>query len=264
MGSGYDVLLVRHGETHGYYDDVGLTELGETQAKAKGAELAAGLTAGATVRLPHARTARGTATAIALRSSLVEALGAGTDVTVEALRPDHHFDSLQFLHDGRTVEPASAAAVRIRLADGEQPPGWAVEYDRFDTDYRAGSAAGGPIDYWIASTTTLFEPPQVVVYRAWHGILAAGEPDRPDGLVVIACSHSALLRSFAAAAVGHDPGEPENLEYVGVRVHPDRERAEVSYRTRRVEVDIPKALPPWIDPGWLVGNDVASELPGLP
>ena len=33
-------MLLRHGETHGYFGDVGLTEIGEKQARAKGAELA--------------------------------------------------------------------------------------------------------------------------------------------------------------------------------------------------------------------------------
>ena len=35
------VLLIRHGDTHGYFDDVGLTERGEAQAREKGKELAA-------------------------------------------------------------------------------------------------------------------------------------------------------------------------------------------------------------------------------
>ena len=50
------VLLIRHGETHGYFDDVGLTEHGEAQARAKGKELAAVLPAGARVTMPHAPT----------------------------------------------------------------------------------------------------------------------------------------------------------------------------------------------------------------
>ena len=266
----YEVLLIRHGETRGYHDDVGLTERGEAQAAAKGGELAAALPAGTRVRMPHAPTARGTATAVTLRAALLAALAPGSDVVVGPLEPDHHFDSLQFLFDGAARESSGVAAHRLRLrgdggdggdGGGLPPPDWAAEYDRFDTDYGAGSALGGPIDRWMTATTRHFEPPQVTVYRAWAGIVALGGAVERPGTVALVSSHSALLRAVAAAALGHDPGEPANLEHVAVRVDPDAGRARVLFRDGAAEVGIPDRVPPWLSPAYLAGERRAAPWP---
>jgi hypothetical protein len=64
---------------------------------------------------------------------------------------------------------------------------------------------------------------------------------------VFVCSHSGPIRAVAAAAVGHDPGEPYNVEDVRVRVYADREHAVVTYRGRGVETEIPTVTTPsWI------------------
>lgn len=73
--AGYEVVLLRHGQTVGYDDDRGLTDLGERQASERGQALADELEPGTTVVLPHARSARATATAVVLRRELVAALG---------------------------------------------------------------------------------------------------------------------------------------------------------------------------------------------
>jgi broad specificity phosphatase PhoE len=239
------VLLIRHGETHGYFDDVGLTEHGEAQARAKGKELAAALPAGSRVTMPHAPTARGTATAVTLREVLLAEFGPGTDVTVGDLVPDARFDSLRFLHEGQARESSGVAKDRRGLS-GELPD-WARAFDRFDTDFGAGSKLGGPIDRWMTSTDLFFEPPQVIAYRAWAGIRA-----QAAGTVALVSSHSALLRAFASAALGHDVGEPRNLEHVDVEVHGDR--AIVTFRDEQAEVDVPAAVPPWLAPAYLDGG----------
>lgn len=248
MTADYDVVLVRHGQTTGYSDDLGLTELGVSQARGKGAALAATILPGSTVRLPHALSARATETAAALRDGMVSALGGDSvgGTVIEKPYPDHLFGNSLFCLDGQTLEPTAAANRRLRL-DGARPlPGWAVDYDRFDQSY--GDAAGGPIDYWISHTTMYFEPPQVAVHRLWHGI--AGIDPAPR-LLVVACTHSAVLRAFAAAAVGTDPGEPDHVEHVWVRVRGDEGRATVSYREYQVDTEIPRVLPPWINPEWV-------------
>lgn len=239
------VLLIRHGETHGYFDDVGLTEEGEAQARGKGKELAASLPRGARVVMPHAPTARGTATAVTLRASLLAELDEGT--RVGDLYPDARFDSLQFLHEGRARESSGVAADRVRVAaEHDRQPDWVRAFDRFDTDFGAGAKLGGPIDRWMVSASLHFEPPQVIAYRAWGGIRAL-EP----GTIALVSSHSALLRGFAAAAIGHDPGEPANLEHVEVVLAGDR--ATVTFRADTVEVDVPRVLPPWLNPDYLAG-----------
>jgi broad specificity phosphatase PhoE len=249
MGSTHEVLLVRHGETHGYSDDLGLTERGEAEARARGAQLAAELAPGTMVRMPHARSARGTATAVHLRAALLDALdgGARDSVVVEALYPDPWFDNIRFSLRGRAVDTSAAVQDRLRLGEGELP-GWATEVDRFDTDYSAGAAH--PIDFWFATPTLYFEPPQLTAYRGWQGILAAGA-DRTENLVIVACTHSGLMRSFAATALGQDPGEPAYLEDIRVQVDPDGGRASVRYRAHEVVMEIPTELPPWLDRAWL-------------
>src|SRR6478736_2889214 len=64
--AGYEVVLLRHGETLGYDGDLGLTPLGERQAHERGTALAKEIAPGTDVRMPHARTARATATAVAV------------------------------------------------------------------------------------------------------------------------------------------------------------------------------------------------------
>ena len=239
------VLLIRHGETHGYFDDVGLTEHGEEQCRAKADELAGDLPADARVALVHAPTARATATARVLREVLA---ARRDDLDLGDARADARFDSLQFLHDGAARESSGVAAYRLRVSpNGAPTPDWVRAYDRFDTDYGAASRLGGPIDRWMALVGLHFEPPQVIAYRAWAGIRALDTSD-PAGVTLVA-SHSALLRGFAAAALGHDPGEPRNLEQVEVVV--DGARATVTFRGERVDVEVPTALPPWLNPAYL-------------
>ena len=45
-------------------------------------------------------------------------------------------------------------------------------------------------------------------------------------------------------AVGHDPGEPNNVEDVRIRVHRDLEHATLTYRGRGLEIDIPTTVTP--------------------
>ncbi|MFC5138528.1 histidine phosphatase family protein [Actinomycetospora rhizophila] len=244
------VLLIRHGETHGYFDDVGLTEHGEDQVRAKAAELAAELPASATVVLPHAPTARATATARGLREGLA---GRRPDLHLGELYTEGRFDSVQFLHDGAARESSGVAAHRLRFEEnGDGVPDWVAAYDRFDTDYGAGSRLGGPIDRWMDLVSLHFEPPQVIAYRAWAGIRVLD----PQAVALVS-THSALLRGFAAAALGHDPGEARNLEHVEV-VH-DGTHATVTFRGESAEVGVPTELPPWLDPSYLEAGERAAH-----
>jgi broad specificity phosphatase PhoE len=246
--SEYEVLLLRHGQTVGYDGDLGLTPLGEQQARDRGAALAAEIKPGTTVRMPHARTARGIATAVTLRAALVDALG-GEDVegtTIGPLYPEPWFDNLRYSLHGRGADTSDAITARLAL-EGDLPD-WAREYDRFDSDYRSVAAAGGPIEYWLHNPTLYFEPPHVAAHRFWRGIAEVGL-GRPDDLLVLVATHSAPMRAFIATALGEDPGEPHNLEDIRVRVRPDAS-ATVTFREHVVEMTVPAHLPPWIDRAW--------------
>jgi broad specificity phosphatase PhoE len=247
--TGYTVVLLRHGETVGYDGDLGLTPRGEQQARDRGTALAAEIGAGTVVRMPHARTARAIATAVALRKALVEAADPG--VEIGELHPDPWYDNLRFALDGAGVD--TSVAVTTRLAHDGPLPDWAREYDRFDTDYRAGAAAGHPIEWWLHQPTLWFEPPHVGAHRLWQGVAhAADGHDGARPLLVLAATHSAPMRAFAATALGRDPGEPHNLEDIRVHVGGDG-RADVVFRGETVPFAALPALPPWLDRSWLEG-----------
>lgn len=239
--SEYEVVLLRHGETVGYDGDLGLTPLGEEQARERGAELAKEIRPGTTVRMPHARTARAIATAEGLRAALVDA-----GIEPEPLFPDPWFDNLRHSLHGEVVDTSVAVTERLTLT-GDLPD-WAREYDRFDSDYRSVAAAGGPIEYWLHNPTLYFEPPHVAAHRFWRGIAEAADPSVED-LLVVAATHSAPMRAFVATTWGEDPGEPHNLEDIRVRVRPGG-GATVTFRDRSTEMTVPPHLPPWIDRAW--------------
>jgi broad specificity phosphatase PhoE len=245
----YEVVLLRHGETHGYDSDHGLTERGEQQATARGAELAAEILPDTVVRMPHARTARAIATAVTLRAALVAKLG--HEDGIGALYAEPWFDNLRYSLHGEGVDTtADAAPARLALPEGELPD-WAREYDRFDSDYRAAAAAGHPIEYWLHNPTLYFEPPHVAAHRMWRGIATAADGHDPASgpLLVLAATHSAPMRAFVATTLGTDPGEPHNLEDIRVHVG-DGGRATVVFREHTVETVVPEHLPPWIDRAW--------------
>jgi broad specificity phosphatase PhoE len=242
--AGYEVVLLRHGETLGYDGDLGLTPLGERQARERGTALAKEIVPGIDVRMPHAQTARATATAVVLRAALVEGLGdPGDGTTVGPLHPEPLLANLRFALHGEVVDTSVAVTARLRLPKGELPD-WAREYDRFDSDYRAIAAAGGPIEYWLHHPALFFEPPQLAAHRMWRAVAAFGElgADRP--LLVVATTHSAPMRAVVASALGRDPGEPHNLEDVRVQVDGDG-AATLMFRDELVSFAALPMPPPW-------------------
>jgi broad specificity phosphatase PhoE len=241
--TGYEVVLLRHGETVGYDGDLGLTPLGERQARERGTALAKEIAPGTDVRVPHAPTARAAATAEALRAALVEELDEGDGTTVGPLDGEADLTNLRFALYGDVVDTSVAVTTRLRLPDGELPD-WAREFDRFDSDYRAVAAQGGPIEYWLRNPTLYFEPPQLAALRLWRAVAAFGTTagDRP--LLVVATSHSGPMRAIVATAIGRDPGEPHNLEDVRIRVSADG-AATLSFRDEVVDFTELPTLPPW-------------------
>ena len=73
------------------------------------------------------------------------------------------------------------------------------------------------------------------------------------------CGHSGPIRALAASAVGHDPGEPKNIEDVRIKVYDDHEHAVLTYRGRGVEIEMPTlCTPSWFrsTPPWSPANQV--------
>jgi broad specificity phosphatase PhoE len=246
--SSTDVRLIRHGQTQGYIADSALTALGRWQAHRKGQDLAKGVTDGGVARIVYAPTARARETAIAVAEGFHQAVaryGIG-GVTVDEPVAVDAFRNFQVWFNGRELDVTAAFQEFANLLEGYERhgggdrPGWMVEMDRF---YRIQFAGGDPITQWLAVPSHYVEPPVVVVRRYWDGIVEQVRA-APAGARVYVCSHSGPMRALAASAVGHDPGEPHNVEDVRIRVYDDLEHATLTYRGRAVELDIPTAVTP--------------------
>jgi broad specificity phosphatase PhoE len=83
------------------------------------------------------------------------------------------------------------------------------------------------------------------VRRFWAGLLRVHE-EQPGQSIVVA-THSGPIRAFATWAMGYDPGEPFNTEFVRVRLIKGGQTALVLYRNRVQEVAIPEleTFPDW-------------------
>lgn len=247
-----DIYLVRHGETQGYSSESGLTPLGSWQAHRRGQEIARRVFDGDRVELLCAPTNRARQTAEHLRRGLldnVELFGRGNP-TIGDLHEDQNFRNFEVATpDGpRDVTSAFRRYHREmekyeRVGLGERP-GWLVDVDRFWGIQQGG---GDPITHWLTMPMMYFEPPVSCVRRFWRGIITARENTSARSIVV--ATHSGPIRAFATLAMGYDPGEPFNTEFVRVRLVSGGTTALVTYRNRVQEVVVPDldALPPNAD-----------------
>ena len=247
-----DIYLVRHGETQGYSTESGLTPLGSWQGHRRGQEIARRVTDDMPVELLCAPTNRARQTAEHLRRGLVDnAELFGRSPRIGAIHEDQNFRNFEVRtpHGPRDVTSAYRQYQREmeryeRIGLGERP-GWLVDVDRFWGIQQGG---GDPITHWLTMPMLSFEPPVECVKRFWRGILTARE--RTGARTIVVATHSGPIRAFATAAMGYDPGEPFNTEFVRVRLIADAKGALVLYRNRVQEVCLPSEdlLPPNSEP----------------
>ena len=254
MVSSVDIRLIRHGETQGYGTDSGLTQLGKWQSHRKGQNLARGVKDDSSIILIHANTARAKETANGLLEGLEQGLSRYNIENINILDPFvmENFRNLQVWCDGEEKDPTSAFLIYDTLLEeyernklGDRP-GWLDEVDRF---WKVQAAGGDPIEYWLNQPLQFYEPPAIVVRRFWRGIIQIikNNSDKKD-LRVFVCTHSGPIRAVATSAVGHDPGEPHNLEDVRIRVFKNLDHALLTYRGRATEIEIPiNNTPSWYD-----------------
>ena len=247
-----DVRLIRHGETQSYGTNSGLTELGKWQAHRKGQNLARGIKDDSKVVIIFADTARAKETALGLKLGLEQGLSRYLIDTARILEPSmtENFRNFQVWCDGEEKDVTSAFVKydtvleeyeRNRLGSR---PGWLDEIDRF---WKVQAAGGDPITYWLSHPLQFFEPPAIVVRRFWRGIVTIlNDNQKSPNLKIFICTHSGPIRAVATSSIGHDPGEPHNLEDVRVRVFPSNKYALLTYRGRGTEIEIPITN----DPSW--------------
>lgn len=231
-----EIWLLRHGEVRSYAGDHGLTERGVEQARAAAAELAGALGYGP-VELRHAPSGRATGTAEHLGPALRD-----QGVDVSAPIADAGFENFRVEIDGELgphdrMRPALACAGDP--VSGPPAP-WAAEAGRFTAIHDGG---GDPIGWWLTQPTLSLEPAAVVVRRFWRALggVAAG-----SGRRAVVCTHSGPMRALAAHALGRDPGEPDHLEPVVVRLSEPRAgaAAELAYRGETVSLAMPRLEEP--------------------
>lgn len=247
-----DVYLVRHGETQGYSSESGLTPLGSWQAHRRGQEIARRVADGTAVELLCAPTNRARQTAEHLRRGLLDHVGLfGREARVGALRDSRDFRNFEVATPEGPRDVTSAFRIYHREMEkyervglGERP-GWLVDVDRFWGIQQGG---GDPITHWLTMPMLYFEPPVSCVRRFWRGILDVHA--RTAARTVVVATHSGPIRAFATLAMGYDPGEPFNTEFVRVRLVAGGCTALVLYRNRVQEVVVPDldALPRSSDP----------------
>tara|TARA_Y100000590_G_scaffold95305_2_gene108096 strand:+ start:10023 stop:11063 length:1041 start_codon:yes stop_codon:yes gene_type:complete len=254
MSRSIDIRLIRHGETQGYGTDSGLTQLGKWQSHRKGQNLARGIKDKSNIILIHADTARAKETAYGILEGLVQGLSRYNieDINISDPVVMENFRNLQVWCDGQEKDPTSAFLKYDTLMEeyerkksGDRP-GWLDEVDRF---WKVQAAGGDPIQYWLNQPLQFYEPPAIVVRRFWRGIihLIKSNSNKKE-LRLFICTHSGPIRAVATSAVGHDPGEPHNLEDVRIRVFKNLENALLTYRGRATEIEIPIInTPSWYD-----------------
>lgn len=245
-----DVHLIRHGETQGYSVNAGLTPMGRWQAHRRGHDLSKGIRDGSSVVIVCADTPRATETAEQLRRGLDQGLDmwarraaiSGPEAVDEfrnftVWTPSGEKDVTSAFREYHAVSERYE-----RMAVGDRPL-WLVEIDRFVRVQRGG---GDPIAYWMTTPLLSFEPATAVVLRFWAGIVRLVAAT-PDGARLLVATHSGPIRAFATWALGHDAGEPYNVEEVRVKVRRSLTEAQVTYRNRTATVHVPPASewPSW-------------------
>lgn len=245
-----EIHIVRHGETQGYSVDGGLTPMGSWQSHRRGYELSKGVRDGERVVIVCAPTARATQTAEHLRRGIEDGLVLwGRSAEVAGPVPVEEFRNFQvWTRDGpkdptQAFREYHATLERYeRVALGDRPL-WLVEMDRF---WRTQQGGGDPIHFWMTVPLLHFEPPAQVVLRLWAGFARVLD-EHPDADRVFCTTHSGPMRALATWALGHDPGEPYNVEEVRVKLRRGRKEALVTFRNRSQEVHVP---PPSEWPEW--------------
>jgi broad specificity phosphatase PhoE len=236
-----DIYLVRHGETQGYSSESGLTPLGSWQSHRRGQEIARRVLKGHRVVLASAPTNRARQSAEHLRRGLIDNMVLfGRDAEVSEVLDAGEFRNFSVATPAGPRDVTAAFRIYHREMEryertglGERP-GWLVEVDRF---WGVQQGGGDPITHWLTMPLMYFEPPVSCVRRFWAGISRIRS--ETAGNTVVIATHSGPIRAFATWAMGYDPGEPFNAEFVRVRLIEGGVTALVLYRNRVQEVRVP-------------------------
>jgi broad specificity phosphatase PhoE len=204
------LYLLRHGEIISHLGDVPITAAAEEEAFAVGKGL--GLRERVPITVLSGETRRAMDTASHLTRGVVDAGGQviGPKVAFALRNPDLYVAGVRV----NMVSSADALAEQVEgLSAGD-----VASLEFFPTFFDSPDRIG----WWLAHPSPPGEDARSVAARveAFVASLIDPVPDRPE--VVVAVTHSPLLRAVALASLGHDIGEPPWVSGLLMVVDDDR------------------------------------------
>lgn len=195
-GAKVRLYLLRHGEVDSHRGDVPITRAAREQAEEVGARLAGDLVGGVCVMTGETRRARETAEHLC-KGLASEGVRVDGPIVAHALRnPDLYMAGYRV----NMVSSHEAFAAQVPGVDAEDIadldffPDFVVQEDR--------------IGWWLTHQNPPGEGASEIAARIETFARSLLNPYREDRPVVIAVTHSPLLRAVALSELEHDIGEP--------------------------------------------------------
>jgi broad specificity phosphatase PhoE len=204
------LYLLRHGEITSHRGDVPITAAAEEQAFAVGRGF--GLRETAPINVLSGETRRAIDTAAHLAGGVIDSGGdvIGPNVAFALRNPDLYVAGVRV----NMVSSADALAEQVDGLSAEDVASLEFFPTFFDSPDRIG--------WWLAHPSPPGEDARSVATRveAFAGSLVDQIPNKPE--VVVAVTHSPLLRAVASDSLGHDIGEPPWVSGLLMVVDDDR------------------------------------------
>jgi broad specificity phosphatase PhoE len=204
------LYLLRHGEITSHRGDVPITAAAEEQAFAVGRGF--GLQETGLITVLSGETRRAMDTAAHLARGVIDAGGhvIGPKVAFALRNPDLYLAGVRV----NMVSSADALAEQVEGLSAEDVASLEFFPTFFDSPDRIG--------WWLAHPAPPGEDARSVAARveSFAGSLIDPVPDGPE--VVVAVTHSPLLRAVALDSLGHDIGEPPWVSGLLMVVDDDR------------------------------------------
>ncbi len=204
------LLLLRHGEVSSHRGDVPITREGYRTALAVGRNLAHESGGSMLVLSGQTERARQTASAIAEGARSMGVALSGPRVSFALRNPDIYLG-------GDRVDMVSTAAAFVEQIEGVSET--QVESIPF---FREFISSRDRIGWWLRQSNPPGEDGAAIVKRIETFARSLADLDAPASHLTVAVTHSPILRACARAVLGEDPGEPEWVSGLEVRVYPDQ------------------------------------------
>ena len=212
------LAFLRHGKVPSHEGDMPLTDDSKSDIAAAVPKLRALGEEGADFRFIATRTHRSQQTAEALRQAI--------DPTAPEVLPAWGLRNPDVYLAGSRVEMGSKAEFFASQCEHlEMTPEKVMEH-RF---FRGFLSAPDRIEYWLTHETPPGENAAAVAHRVMAFAESFRAAQREKDLVVACVTHSPVMRAIIVKGLGiSDPGEPEWVEEIVVKMTPD----ETTFRFR--------------------------------